>query len=190
MASQDEILKKTRESMKKAVEFVQHEFSGVRTGKASPQLVEGINISVSIYGGTSMKLKQLAAISTPDSRTIYVQPHDPSTLQDCMKGIAEANLGFNPIPDGKRLRVPVPELSTERRREMVKLIKQMAEEGKVRVRNARREGNEAGKAAQKSGDLTEDDLKRLEKEIQSATDAATKEIDQLVAHKEKEIMTV
>lgn len=189
MASQD-ILKTTQENMKKAVEFVLHEFNGVRTGKASPQLVESINVSVSIYGGTHMKLKQLAAISTPDSRTIYVQPHDPSTLQDCMKGIAEANMGFNPIPDGKRLRIPVPELSTERRKEMVKLIKQLAEEGKVRVRTARRDGNEAAKAGQKAGELTEDDLKRLEKEIQNATDAATKEIDQHVAHKEKEIMTV
>ncbi len=184
------ILKSAKEHMKNAVDFVLHEFNGVRTGKASPQLVEGINVSVSIYGGTHMKLKQLAAISTPDSRTIYVQPHDPSTLQDCEKGVREANLGLNPVVDGKRLRIPVPELSGERRKEMVKLIKQMAEEGKVRVRNARRDANDLAKKGQKDGLLTEDDLKRVEKEIQAVTDASVKEIDQHAAHKEKEILTV
>jgi ribosome recycling factor len=179
-----------RDQMKKAVEYVIHEFAGVRTGKASPQLVEGLNITVTIYGGTSMKLKQLASISTPDSRTIYVQPHDPSTLQDCERGLRESNLGLNPVADGKRLRIPVPELSEERRREMVKLIKHMAEEGKVRVRNARRDGNDAAKKAQKDGLLTEDDLKRVEKDIQSATDAATKEIDEHASKKEKDLLTV
>jgi ribosome recycling factor len=184
------ILTRTRDHMKKAVDFVLHEFNGVRTGKASPQLVESINISVSIYGGTAMKLKQLATIATPDARTIFVQPHDPSTLQDCERGIRESNLGLNPVADGKRLRIPVPELSTERRKEMVKLIKQMGEEGKVRVRSARRDAMEAGKKSEKDAVITEDDLKRLEKEIQAATDAATKEIDQHLVHKEKEIMTV
>jgi ribosome recycling factor len=184
------IVSHIRDQMKKAVEYVIHEFAGVRTGKASPQLVEGINVTVTIYGGTAMKLKQLASISTPDSRTIFVQPHDPSTLQDCERGIRESNLGLNPVVDGKRLRIPVPELSEERRREMVKLIKHMAEEGKVRVRNSRRDGNDAAKKAQKDGVLTEDDLKRMEKEIQSATDAATKEIEEHAARKEKELLTV
>jgi ribosome recycling factor len=187
---QKTILAHTQDSMKKAVEFVLHEFNAVRTGKASPALVEGVNISVSIYGGTHMKLKQLAAISSPDSRTLYVQPHDPSTLQDLERGLRESSLGLNPIADGKRLRIPVPELSSERRKEMVKLIKQMGEEGKVRVRAARREGMETAKAAEKAGTLTEDDLKRVEKEIQTATDSAVKEIDQHSAHKEKEILTV
>lgn len=187
---QKTILASAQENMKKAVEFVLHEFNAVRTGKASPALVESVNISVSIYGGTHMKLKQLAAISTPDSRTIYVQPHDPSTLQDVERGLRESNIGLNPIADGKRLRIPVPELSTERRKEMVKLIKQMSEEGKVRVRAARRDGMETAKAAEKAGTLTEDDLKRVEKDIQAATDAAVKDIDQHTAHKEKEILTV
>ena len=162
----------------------------MRTGKASPALVESVNISVSIYGGTHMKLKQLAAISTPDSRTIYVQPHDHSTLQDVERGLRESNLGLNPIADGKRLRIPVPELSAERRKDMVKLIKQIAEEGKVRVRAARREGMETAKASEKAGTMTEDDLKRVEKDIQTATDASVKEVDQHTAHKEKEILTV
>lgn len=187
---QKAILASAQENMKKAVEFVLHEFNAVRTGKASPALVESVNISVSIYGGTHMKLKQLAAISTPDSRTIYVQPHDPSTLQDIERGLRESNIGLNPIADGKRLRIPVPELSTERRKEMVKLIKQMAEEGKVRVRAARRDGMEAAKASEKAGTITEDDLKRVEKDIQAATDSSVKEIDQHTAHKEKEILTV
>ena len=184
------ILASTQDNMRKAVEFVLHEFNGVRTGKASPALVESVNISVSIYGGTHMKLKQLAAISTPDSRTIYVQPHDHSTLQDVDRGLRESNLGLNPIADGKRLRIPVPELSAERRKDMVKLIKQMAEEGKVRVRAARREGMETAKASEKAGTMTEDDLKRVEKDIQTATDASVKEVDQHTAHKEKEILTV
>ena len=184
------ILANARDHMKKAVDYVIHEFAAVRTGKASPQLVESINVTVTVYGGTSMKLKQLASISTPDHRTIYVQPHDPSTLQDCEKGIRESNLGLNPIADGKRLRIPVPELSEERRREMVKLIKQMAEEGKVRVRTARREANDAAKRSQKDGLITEDELKRVEKEIQTVTDASTKEIDDHAAKKEKDLMTV
>ncbi|MGI8601824.1 MAG: ribosome recycling factor [Verrucomicrobiales bacterium] len=184
------ILSTAKDHMHKAAEFVIHEFAGVRTGKASPQLVEGININVTIYGGTSMKLKQLASISTPDARTIYVQPHDPSTLQDLERGIRETNMGLNPVADGKRLRIPIPELSEERRREMVKLVKTMAEEGKVRVRTARREANESAKKSQKDGQLTEDDLKRLEKEIQAATDAATKDIDEHAAKKEKELLTV
>jgi ribosome recycling factor len=152
--------------------------------------VEGINISVSIYGGTQMKLKQLAAISTPDARTIYVQPHDPSTLQDCEKGMRESNTGLNPIVDGKRLRVPIPELTGERRLEMVKIIKGMAEQGKIQVRNARRDGNDAIKKLQKDSLITEDDLKRGEKEIQNMTDAGIKKIDTHLSAKEKEIMTV
>ncbi len=184
------ILATAKDQMTKAVEYVTHEFAAVRTGKASPQLVEGVNITVTIYGGTHMKLKQLAAISTPDSRTIYIQPHDPSTLQDCERGLREANMGLNPVADGKRLRIPVPELSAERRKEMVKIVKQMAEEGKVRIRNARRDGNETAKKAQKDAILTEDDLKRVEKDIQLATDAAVKEVDEHLARKEKEILTV
>jgi ribosome recycling factor len=137
-----------------------------------------------------MKLKQLANISTPDPRMIMVQPHDPSTLQDCERGLREANLGFNPVVDGKRLRIPIPELSGERRKEMVKLIKQMGEEAKVRVRSARRDAMEQAKKSQKDGHLSEDELKRVEKEIQAATDASTLEIDQHLSRKEKEIMTV
>jgi ribosome recycling factor len=185
-----EIVASAKDHMNRAVEYVIHEFASVRTGKASPQLVESINISVSIYGGTHMKLKQLASVSTPDARTIYIQPHDPSTLQDCERGIREANTGLNPVVDGKRLRVPVPELSGERRKEMVKIIKGMGEEGKVRVRSARRDGNEAAKKAEKDGLITEDDLKRAEKEIQVATDACVKDIDAHLTSKEKEIMTV
>jgi ribosome recycling factor len=184
------ILKSGQDHMRKAVEYVIHEFAGVRTGKASPQLVESLNISVSIYGGTMMKLKQLANITTPDAQTIYVQPHDPSTLQDCERGLRDNNLGLNPVADGKRLRIPVPPLSGDRRKEMVKLIKQMAEEGKVRVRGARRDAMEAAKKAEKDGLLSEDDLKRLEKDVQTSTDASTKEIDEHSVKKEKEILTV
>ncbi len=183
------IIKNTKEHMNKAVEFVIHEFAAVRTGKASPQLVEGIDIYVTIYG-SSMKLKAMAMITTPDSRTIMVQPHDPSTMQDVDRGLRESKLGVNPVMDGKRIRIPVPELSHERRVEMVKIIKTMGEEGKIRLRAARRDGMEAAKKSQKDGTMTEDELKRTEKEIQAVTDAAVKDIDEHLVKKEKEILTV
>jgi ribosome recycling factor len=184
------ILNTAKEGMNDAVEYATMEFSSIRTGKASPQLVESINISVSIYGGTNMKLKAMANISTPDAQTIYVQPHDPSTLQDCEKGIRNSDLGLNPVVDGKRLRIPVPPLSGDRRKDLVKVVKVKAEEAKVQVRNVRRDANEQAKKAQKDGLISEDEAKRLEKDIQTATDAATKDIDAHAAAKEKELLTV
>jgi ribosome recycling factor len=177
------------ESMQKSCEYTLHEFSTVRTGKASPSLVEGIDIHIQAYG-SSMKLKQLAMITTPDSRLIYVKPFDPGTVRDIERGLKEANLGINPSVDGHAIRLPIPEMSGERRREMVKRMKGMAEDGKVRLRGVRRDGMEAIKKAEKDGAITEDDLVRLEKEIQELTDRYVKEVDAQAAKKETEILTV
>jgi ribosome recycling factor len=177
------------EHMQKACEYTLHEFSTVRTGKASPSLVEGIDIYIQAYS-SNMKLKQLALISTPEPRLIYVKPFDPSTLRDIERGLKEANIGINPAVDGNAIRLPIPEMNQERRKEMVKRVKGMGEEGKVRVRSQRRDGMEAAKKAQKEGAISEDDLERVEEEIQKLTDKYTKEIDIHVVKKEAEIMTV
>ena len=183
------IIKSATDAMTKSVEHTIHEFSSVRTGKASPALVENVDIHVQSYG-SHMKLKQLAMISTPEARLIRIEPFDPATLRDIERGIQESKLGLNPSIEGKVIRLPVPELSTERRQQMVKSIKQMAEESRVRVRSARRDALEALKKEEKDGIITEDDLRRGEKEIQTLTDKKIGEIDQHVTSKEKEVMTV
>src|SRR6185312_2265970 len=169
--------------MKKAVDHTLHEFSAIHTGKASPSLVEGVMVDA--YG-SQMRLKECAAISTPDSRLIQVQPWDASLVKAVEKAIQQANLGVNPIVDGKLVRIPLPDMSRERRQEFVKIVNRLAEEGRVGVRNARRDGLEALKKAK----LPEDDTKRLEKEVQAATDKAIKDVNDHLAHKEKELLNV
>ncbi|MCH1507099.1 ribosome recycling factor [Verrucomicrobiales bacterium] len=185
----DTAILETEEGMKKAVGHMVQEFAGVRTGKASPTLVEGIDIHVASYG-SSMKLKQLAMITTPEPRLIVVQPFDPSTTQDIERGLKESKLGINPNVDGKNIRLPIPELSEERRRDLVKVVKGMAEDSRVRVRGVRKDGIDKVKKLEKEKEITEDDLRRLEKEIQGLTDASVKQIDEQVSAKEKEIMKV
>jgi ribosome recycling factor len=179
----------TDEAMTRAVEYAIHEFAAVRTGKASPGVVENLDVHVHSYG-SSMKLKQLAMITTPDARLIQIDPFDGSTTKDIERAIRESKLGLNPATAGKVIRLPVPELSTERRLQLVKAIKQMAEEARVRVRSARRDGMDALKKGEKEGVITEDDLHRFEKEVQNLTDKAIKDIDHHVETKEKELMTV
>src|SRR5258705_1495773 len=179
--SRDDILLEAEMSMEKSVDYMTHEFAAVRTGKASPGLVE--NVDVAAYGST-MKLKQLALITTPEPRLLVIQPFDASTTRDIEKAIKESKLGINPAVDGKIIRLPIPALSEERRRDLVKGIKQMAEEARVRVRSSRREGIDGLKKAQKEGKLTEDDLISYEKEIQKLTDGFTKKIDDAVNSKE------
>ena len=183
----DEILLETEASMEKAFDYMTHEFSGVRTGKASPALVE--NIDVEAYG-SMMKLKQLALITTPEPRLLVIQPFDASTVKDIEKAIKESKLGINPAVDGKLIRLPIPQLSEERRKDLVKGIKQMAEEARVRMRSSRREGIDSIKKAQKDGKITEDDLSSYEKEIQKLTDGFVKKIDDGFALKEADIMKV
>lgn len=183
----DEILLETEATMEKGFEYMTHEFAAVRTGKASPALVE--NIDVEAYG-SSMKLKQLALITTPEPRLLVIQPFDGSTTRDIEKAIKESKIGINPSVDGKLIRLPIPQLSEERRKDLVKGIKQMAEEARVRVRSARRDGIDGLKKVQKDGKITEDELETYEKEVQKLTDGFVKKIDESLATKEADIMKV
>jgi len=177
------LLSDAQTKMKKAVDYTLHEFSSIHTGKATPAMVEGVMVDA--YG-SPMRLKECAAISTPDARLIQIQPWDVSLVQSIVKGIQQANLGFNPIPDGKLIRIPLPDMSRERRLEFVKTASRMAEEGRVHVRNVRRDVLEAVKKAK----LPEDEAKRLEKDIQTATDKSIADINSHFAHKEKELLAV
>jgi len=182
-----EVLDGMEEQMMKTLEFVHNEFATVRTGKASTSLVE--NIQVEAYG-THMRLRELAGISTPESRLIVIQPWDPTVVQAVEKAILKSELGITPQVDGKIIRIPIHELDAERRKELDKVVKRMAEEGRVAIRNERRHAIEAAKKLQKDGRITEDDLKHAEKDIQHKTDEYIKEIDTVLAHKEKEILAV
>jgi ribosome recycling factor len=177
------ILNDMQAKMKKAFEHTLHEFSAIHTGKATPAMVE--SVMVEAYG-SHMRLKECAAISTPDPRLIQVQPWDKSLLKAIEKGIQQANLGFNPIVDGALVRIPLPDMSRERRQEFVKTAHKLAEEGRVHVRNVRRDSLEALKKAA----LPEDEMKRCEKEVQALTDKFTKDINDHLAHKEKELLAV
>ena len=177
------ILTDAQARMKKTVDHTLHEFSSIHTGKANPTMVEGVMVEA--YGST-MRLKECAAISTPDARLIQIQPWDAGLVKGIAKAIIDANLGFNPIVDGKLIRVPLPDMSRERRQEFVKTAHKLAEEGRVHVRNVRHGALDAMKKAK----LPEDEGKRLEKDIQTATDKAIAEINTHLAHKEKELLTV
>ena len=181
------ILNDVQARMKKAVDFTLHEFSTIHTGKASPAMVEGVMVEA--YG-SMMRLKECAAISTPDPRMIQVQPWDKGLVRPVEKALQQANLGINPIVDGGLIRLPFPDLSRERRLEFVKIANKLAEEGRVNVRHARRDAMEQTKKVLKDGKIAEDEEKRLEKEIQTATDKFIKDIDTHLASKEKELTTV
>lgn len=173
--------------MKKAFEHLQQEFSKVRTGRASAALLDSVRVD---YYGSPMPLNQVGSVSVPDARTIVVQPFEKSMLSAVEKAIREADLGFNPANDGNVIRVPVPMLTEERRKEIVKLCKKTAEESRVAIRNIRRDHIEALKKIEKEEHLSEDDRKRGEQEIQKITDRFIKDIDDLLAKKEKEVMEV
>jgi ribosome recycling factor len=185
--SLEEAIFEAEESMEKAVEFMSHEFAAIRTGKASPALVESIDVEA--YG-TAMKLKQLALITAPEPRLLVIQPFDISTVKDIERGINESKLGINPIVDGKIIRIPIPELSEERRRDLAKTVKHLAEEGRVRVRACRREAMDTAKKLQKEGDISEDGLKDAEQDIQKLTDRFVAAIDKQVDAKEAELMKI
>jgi ribosome recycling factor len=183
----EEILFESEESMEKAVGFMTHEFASIRTGKASPALVE--NIDVEAYG-SAMKLKQLALITAPEPRLLVIQPFDASTVRDIERGINESRLGINPSIDGKIIRLPIPELSEERRRELAKTVKGIAEESRVRIRSCRRHAIDTAKKLQKDGKLSEDELRDTEADVQKLTDKFVAEIDKHTAAKEAELMKV
>ena len=177
------------DSMQKAVDYTTQEFTSIRTGKASPALVENLDVNVPSYGSV-MKLKGLAVITTPEPRMLVVSPFDPSTVEDIDKAIRESKLGLNPVNEGTKLRLPIPELSEERRIELVKSVKAMAEEGRISIRAARKEGMDAGKKMKADNVVTEDGQRDFEGSVQELTDQSIKELDGLVAAKEKEVMTV
>ncbi len=182
-----EILKQTEDKMHKAVEVVRLEFVKIRTGKATTALLDGIKID---YYGTQSPLQQAANVSVLDVHTIAVQPWDKSMVPVIEKAIIAANLGLNPVSDGTVVRVPIPPLNEERRRDLVKLVKKFAEEGKIAIRNIRRDAIEHLKKSEKAEHFSEDDRKRAETDVQKMTDKFIKDVDSLVVLKEKEIMEV
>ena len=187
MESIEEVLLDSDDKMAKSVVYIQEQFSGIRTGKASPALVENIQVP---YYGTPTRLRELAGIATPEPRLIVINAYDPTALADIEKAILAANLGVTPMNDGRVVRVPIPDLSEERRVEMTKLAKRMAEEGRIAVRNIRRDANEQIKILQKNGKATEDERDAALKTIQKETDDYVKQIDNAVKSKEEEIMEV
>jgi len=182
-----DILKKAGERMAKAVEHLAIEFNKVRTGKASTGLLEGIKVD---YYGTPTPLAQVASINTPDAHTIAIQPWDKSMIPVIEKTVLNANLGLNPASDGNLVRVPIPPLNEERRKELVKMIKKLSEDARIAVRNVRRDEIEHLKKSEKEDHISEDDRKHAEKEMQTLTDKHIKDIDALLVKKEKEIMEV
>jgi ribosome recycling factor len=168
-----------------AVEALKHDLGGLRTGRASTALLDPIQVQV--YG-SNMPLNQVATVSAPEPRLLSVQVWDRSNTSAVEKAIRNAGLGINPITDGQNIRLPIPDLTEERRRELAKLASQYAEKAKIAVRNVRRDGMDALKTDEKKKEISEDDRKRLDAEVQKLTDDTIKEIDQVVAAKEKEIL--
>ena len=175
------------QSMDKSLQALKADLAKVRTGRASTALVDTVHVD---YYGSNVPLNQVANVTTPDARTIQIAPWEPSTLGAIEKAIHAANLGLTPQNDGKIVRIPLPQMTEERRKEMVKLIKKMGEETKVAMRNQRRETNDAVKAQEKAKSLSEDDTKKTLDLVQKKTDEKVAEVDKIIAGKEKEIMTV
>lgn len=182
-----EILKQAEEKMHKATEVVRQELAKIRTGKATTALLDGIKVE---YYGSHMPLHQVANVSVMDVHTISVTPWDKNMVAPIEKAIQAENLGLNPVADGNVIRVPIPPLNEERRKELVKLVKKFAEEGKIAVRNVRRDAIEHLKRSEKAEHFSEDERKRAETEVQKMTDKCIKDVDNLVVFKEKEIMEV
>lgn len=183
----DDILLEAEDKMEKTYNKTHEDFGSVRTGKASPALVE--NIRVETYG-SNMRLKEIASVTIPEPRLIVIQPWDMGNVEPIRKAIEESKIGISPLIDGKIIRIPIPELSEERRKDLVKVLRKMSEDGRVAIRHARREAIDSIKKAQKDGDITEDDQKNGEKEIQNLTDQYTGKIDKDLETKEVEIMKV
>lgn len=187
METVDEVLLDTMEKMDNSVNKLKEQFSGLRTGKASPALVDGVQVS---YYGAMTRLRDIANISTPEPRLITISPFDPTALADIEKAILAANLGVTPQNDGRLIRIPIPELNEERRKEIVKVARQQSEEARVAIRNVRREGNDMIKSLQKNAKITEDDRDRGLAEIQKTTDAHIATVDSNLKAKEAEVMAI
>jgi ribosome recycling factor len=183
----DELLADAEERMAKSVESAAHEFSTVRTGRASPSLLERVVVD---YYGAMTPLNQLSTISAPEARLLTVQPYDKSSIKAIEKAINESDVGLNPSNDGNVVRLVIPELTEERRRELVKVVRNLGEEGRVSIRNVRRDTMQNLRELKAEGDASSDDEHRAEVELQKVTDARINELDELLKHKEEEILEV
>lgn len=181
------IKKETKEKMEKTLDHFKKEMSKIRTGRASAGILEDIKVE---YYGSVMPITQLATVTVPEPRTIFIQPWDSSAISAIEKAIMKSELGITPSNDGKVIRLNIPPLNEERRKEIIKFAKKIAEENKVAIRNERRDAIEKIKAAEKNKQISEDDSKRLQKEIQELTDTYIKKIDEILELKEKEIMEI
>lgn len=187
MNTVDDVLRDAAEKMGNTLNKLKEQFSGLRTGKASPALVDGVQV---IYYGVPTRLRDIANIATPEPRLITINPFDPNALPDIEKAILAANLGVTPRNDGRLIRVPIPELNEERRKEIVKVARQISEDARVAVRNVRREANDLVKTLQKDGKISEDDRERGLAEIQKTTDRQIEKIDSGLKAKEAEVMAL
>lgn len=182
-----DLVAKTRTGMEKAIDSLRKDFSKVRTGRASVSLLEDIRVD---YYGTPTALSQVSTLAVPEARLITIQPWEKKLIPEIEKAILKSDLGLNPVSDGQQVRIAIPPLTEERRREMVKMTKKMGEETKIAIRTSRRDANEAMKKMEKNKEISEDELKRGEKEIQDLTDLFVKKTDEVVAGKEKEVMEI
>lgn len=185
--SANKTLKEAEEAMDRTLEAMSREFTTVRTGKASPAILDGVKVEA--YGSV-VTLKQVANVSAPEPQLLVVQPYDPNIAGAIGNAIQSADLGLNPSTDGGIVRVPIPPLTEERRRDMVKVLHRMAEEGRISVRHARHEGRDRLQAMQRDGEIGEDDCRRAEDRLQEITDVHTTRIDEMLARKEAEVMEV
>ena len=177
----------TEARMKKAIEATLHEFNTVRTGRASPALLEGIVVE---YYGAKTPLNQLATITAPEARMLVVQAWDKGAVKDIQKAITMSNLGLNPSVDGNNLRITVPELTEERRKDLAKVVRQTAEDGRVSIRGIRRDAIDELRKEEKAGDISEDESRREQTAVQKTTDQYIEQVDELLAAKEEELMTL
>lgn len=182
-----DIHKKLEEKMEKTIAVLKDELLTIRAGRANPNMLDRVMVD---YYGTMTPLKQMAGVSSPEPRTILIQPWDKSAMGSIGKAILSSDLGFNPTNDGNSIRINIPQLTEERRKDLIKLVAKTGEQAKVAIRNERREANEAIKKMEKTSELTEDDSKKAQDEVQKLTDSHIKMIDDMLAKKEKDIMEV
>ncbi len=183
----DQVITTLEEKIGKSLQSLKNEMNTIRAGRANPALLDKVTVN---YYGTETPLKQLANVSIPDARTLVVTPFDPKSIGDIEHGIQAANIGINPVNDGKLIRLVVPQVTEERRKELTKEVKSLGEEGKVAVRNLRKKAIDDLKKEEKEGELTEDELHLEQDEVQEHIDRAIADIDEMVAEKDKEIMEV
>ncbi|WP_102335901.1 ribosome recycling factor [Salimicrobium jeotgali] len=183
----DKLIKETKEQMKKATQAFSKQLATVRAGRANPSILDPVYVD---YYGASTPLQQLAQVSAPEPRLLVITPYDKSAISEVEKAIQKADLGLSPSSDGNVVRINIPALTQERRKDLTKLVKKYTEEAKVQIRNIRRETNDTLKKNEKDGDLTEDDLRSYQEDVQKLTDEYVKEIDNLSKQKEEEMLEV